>query len=58
MKRDTKVEEDVAKDFNISSFRVSAGGRVENLDNRDREIMKPEVLYGLNKGVDLPSAWL
>jgi hypothetical protein len=58
VKRDTEAEEDVAKDFSVSAFRVSAGGRAENLDNRDREITKPEVLCGLNKGVDLPSAWL
>jgi hypothetical protein len=42
----------MAKDFGVSTFRVSAGGRAENLDNRDREIVKPEVLCGLNKGVD------
>ena len=53
MKRDTKAEEDVANYFGIL-----VGGRVENLDNRDREILKPEVLCGLNKGVDLPSVWL
>jgi hypothetical protein len=55
VKHDTEAEEDVAKDFDIW---VSAGGRVENLDNRDREIVKPKVLCGLNKGVDLPSVWL
>jgi hypothetical protein len=48
----------VAKDFSVLAFQVSAGGRAENLDNRDHEIAKPEVLCGLNKGVDLPSVWL
>jgi hypothetical protein len=54
VKRDTEAEEDVAN----FDFGILVGGRVENLDNRDREITKPEVLCGLNKGVDLPSAWL
>jgi hypothetical protein len=48
----------MAKDFCVSAFRVSASGRDENLDNRDREIAKPEVLCGLKKGVDYPSTWL
>jgi hypothetical protein len=50
-KPDTGAEEDAVRDFGVSAFRVSASGRVENLDIRDRETPKPEVLCGLNKGV-------
>jgi hypothetical protein len=46
MKPDTGAEEDAARDFGVST-----SGRVENLDIRDRETLKPEVLCGLNKGV-------
>jgi hypothetical protein len=50
-KLDTRAEEDTVKDFSVSAFRVFAGGRVENLDIRDRETLKSKVLCGLNKGV-------
>jgi len=43
------VEQDTTKDFDVSGFRVSIGGRTENLDNKNHEIVKPEVLCALNK---------
>ena len=38
-------------DFGVSTFRVSASGRVEELDIMDHETSKSEVLCGLNEGV-------
>jgi hypothetical protein len=37
--------------FIVSTFQVSASGRVEELNVRDRETPISEVLYGLNEGV-------
>jgi hypothetical protein len=48
-KPDTGAERD--QRFGVSTFQVSASGRVEELDIRGRETPKSEVLCGLNEGV-------
>jgi hypothetical protein len=50
-KPDTREGEDAVRDFDVSAFWVSAGGRVKNLDIRYHETPKSKVLYGLKKGV-------
>jgi hypothetical protein len=48
-KPDTGAKEDAVRYFDISTFRVSTSGRVENIDIRNCETKKLEVLCGLNK---------